>query len=275
MRALEALYAIVAAFFVAYFFLIRPVALTEWSRPLQFFVKYCVPVLGFILVSVFFLWTGEDLPQAAVKWAVCRFHIDTFVGCGGKIVEKAEDADSPNNAVVRRFPAPADPCSGAAEDWKRAASVGTREAYADHMVRFPNCPFVALAKGNIESLDRKGTERWEQQRVELEKQEAARKKSEEEEAALKETQRKEDARKEKEQQDAARKKAEEEQTARREAETRREAAASQSIQQPQPFELPYATHPYQLPYSTDYVPPQVPPPPVPCPDPRGLPCIPR
>jgi hypothetical protein len=235
MRALEALYAIVAAFFVAYLFLIRPVVLTEWSKPFQFFMKYCVPVLGFILVSVFFLWTGEDLPQAAVKWAVCRFHIDAFVGCGGKIVEKAEEADSPNSAVVHRFPAPADPCGGAAEDWKHAASVGTREAYAEHMVRFPNCPFVALAKGNIEFLDRKETDRWDQQRVELEKREAAR----------------------------------------RDGETKREAAANQSNQQPQPFELPYATHPYQLPYSTDYVPPQIPPPPVPCPDPRGLPCIPR
>jgi hypothetical protein len=193
--------------------------------------------------------------------------------------------DSPNTAIVHRFPAPADLCSGAAEDWKHAASVGTREAYADHMVRFPSCPFVALARGNIEALDRKEAERWEQERMELKKQEAVRKKLEEEQAALKEAQRKEEARKqaeqekiarkEKEQEEAARKKAEEQETARREAEKRKEATASQSIQQPQPFELPYATHPYQLPYSTDYVPRQIPPPPVPCPDPRGLPCIPR
>ena len=49
-------------------------------------------------------------------------------------------------------PAPADPCAAASEHWKSSESIGTVEAYQDHIARFPGCAFAGLAKVRIESL---------------------------------------------------------------------------------------------------------------------------
>ena len=48
--------------------------------------------------------------------------------------------------------APADPCAAASEHWKSAESIGTIEAYQDHVTRFGGCAFAGLAKVRIESL---------------------------------------------------------------------------------------------------------------------------
>jgi uncharacterized caspase-like protein len=54
--------------------------------------------------------------------------------------------------TVTKPPAPADPCAAASEHWKSAESIGTIEAYQDHVTRFPACAFAGLAKVRIESL---------------------------------------------------------------------------------------------------------------------------
>jgi hypothetical protein len=49
---------------------------------------------------------------------------------------------------------PADPCAAAAEHWRAAEAVGSIDAYKDHMQRFPDCSFAALAKSRIETLSK-------------------------------------------------------------------------------------------------------------------------
>lgn len=51
--------------------------------------------------------------------------------------------------------APVDPCASASEHWKSAESIGTIEAYQDHLARFGSCAFAGLAKVRIESLKSK------------------------------------------------------------------------------------------------------------------------
>jgi len=46
----------------------------------------------------------------------------------------------------------ADPCAAAEAHWKAADSIGTLAAFEDHLARFPNCVFAALAKARIEGL---------------------------------------------------------------------------------------------------------------------------
>jgi hypothetical protein len=48
-------------------------------------------------------------------------------------------------------PAP-DPCAAASDHWKSAEAIGTIAAFKDHVARFPNCPFVDLAKSKIAML---------------------------------------------------------------------------------------------------------------------------
>src|ERR1700676_676521 len=48
--------------------------------------------------------------------------------------------------------APADPCATASEHWKSVESIGTIEAYQDHIARFAGCAFAGLAKVRIEGL---------------------------------------------------------------------------------------------------------------------------
>jgi caspase domain-containing protein/polyglycine hydrolase-like protein len=50
---------------------------------------------------------------------------------------------------------PTDPCANASEHWKSAETIGTLEAYQDHVARFPNCTFAGLAKARIEALKNK------------------------------------------------------------------------------------------------------------------------
>lgn len=44
-------------------------------------------------------------------------------------------------------------CSQAAVHWSSAESIGTRQAYQDHLARFPNCAFATLAKVRIAAID--------------------------------------------------------------------------------------------------------------------------
>jgi hypothetical protein len=50
---------------------------------------------------------------------------------------------------------PRDPCDAAEAHWRAADSVGSVEAYQDHLTRFPNCAFVGLAKARLEGLKQK------------------------------------------------------------------------------------------------------------------------
>ncbi|HEY3679378.1 MAG TPA: hypothetical protein VGL45_11740 [Bradyrhizobium sp.] len=47
-------------------------------------------------------------------------------------------------------------CALAATHWTSTESIGTREAYQDHLARFPNCTFATLAAARIAALDAKG-----------------------------------------------------------------------------------------------------------------------
>ena len=51
--------------------------------------------------------------------------------------------------------APADPCAAASEHWKSVESIGTIDAYQDHIARFAGCAFAGLAKVRIEGLKEK------------------------------------------------------------------------------------------------------------------------
>jgi Caspase domain len=53
---------------------------------------------------------------------------------------------------VQSQPPVADPCAAASDHWKSAEAIGTVAAFEDHVVRFPNCPFVGLAKSKIAAL---------------------------------------------------------------------------------------------------------------------------
>jgi hypothetical protein len=44
-------------------------------------------------------------------------------------------------------------CSLAAIHWTSTESIGTREAYKDHLARFPTCAFATLATARIAALD--------------------------------------------------------------------------------------------------------------------------
>jgi peptidoglycan/xylan/chitin deacetylase (PgdA/CDA1 family) len=45
-----------------------------------------------------------------------------------------------------------DACAGAVEHWKSADALGTKSALEDHLARFPNCQFAALARERINAL---------------------------------------------------------------------------------------------------------------------------
>jgi tetratricopeptide (TPR) repeat protein len=50
---------------------------------------------------------------------------------------------------------PANDCANAAAHWTSAESIGSIQVYQDHLARFPNCAFAALATARIESLRQK------------------------------------------------------------------------------------------------------------------------
>jgi hypothetical protein len=56
-----------------------------------------------------------------------------------------------------QMPPPVDSCSGAESHWKSAESIGSAEAYRDHLARFPNCAFAGLAKARVNALAALGT----------------------------------------------------------------------------------------------------------------------
>jgi len=55
-------------------------------------------------------------------------------------------------------PVEGDGCASAALHWSSTESLGTREAYRDHLMRFPTCEFATLAKARLAAMDAK-TER--------------------------------------------------------------------------------------------------------------------
>jgi tetratricopeptide (TPR) repeat protein len=58
--------------------------------------------------------------------------------------------------VVVAAPAPSAPadCARAETHWKSAEEIRTLAVYRDHIARFPNCDFAALAKARIEALQK-------------------------------------------------------------------------------------------------------------------------
>jgi hypothetical protein len=73
------------------------------------------------------------------------------------------DLASFNEGIVAErpiAPAPAatsggEGCALAAMHWSSAESIGTREAYKDHLARFPTCTFATLAAARIAAIDAK------------------------------------------------------------------------------------------------------------------------
>lgn len=59
----------------------------------------------------------------------------------------------PNAQNVAPPPPPPDPCAAAEVHWKSTEAMATRDAYADHLARFPSCAFVTLAQGRIKMID--------------------------------------------------------------------------------------------------------------------------
>jgi WD40 repeat protein len=59
----------------------------------------------------------------------------------------------PNAQNVPPAPPPPDPCAAAEVHWKSTEAMATRDAYADHLARFPSCAFVTLAQGRIKMID--------------------------------------------------------------------------------------------------------------------------
>jgi WD40 repeat protein len=60
---------------------------------------------------------------------------------------------APNAQNVPPAPPPPDPCAAAEVHWKSTEAMATRDAYADHLARFPSCAFVTLAQGRIKMID--------------------------------------------------------------------------------------------------------------------------
>lgn len=57
-------------------------------------------------------------------------------------------------------PAPIDPCVAASDHWKSAEAINTKEAYEDHLGRFPTCSFASFcANQNCRAIDTKLGER--------------------------------------------------------------------------------------------------------------------
>ena len=48
--------------------------------------------------------------------------------------------------------APASDCATAETHWKSAEEIKTLAVYQDHLARFPNCAFAALAAARIDAL---------------------------------------------------------------------------------------------------------------------------
>jgi Caspase domain len=60
----------------------------------------------------------------------------------------------PNAQNVPPPPPPLpDPCAASEVHWKSTETMATRDAYADHLARFPSCAFVTLAQGRIKMID--------------------------------------------------------------------------------------------------------------------------
>ncbi len=49
-------------------------------------------------------------------------------------------------------PAPVDPCAAASDHWKSTEAINTKEAYEDHLARFPTYSFASLARTRIAAL---------------------------------------------------------------------------------------------------------------------------
>jgi hypothetical protein len=63
---------------------------------------------------------------------------------------------SPPTAAGPSATAGSESCALAATHWTSTESIGTREAYQDHLARFPNCTFATLAAARIAALDATG-----------------------------------------------------------------------------------------------------------------------
>jgi Caspase domain len=55
-------------------------------------------------------------------------------------------------ATPATTPAPVDPCAAASDHWKSTEAINTKEAYEDHLARFPTCSFASLARTRIAAL---------------------------------------------------------------------------------------------------------------------------
>lgn len=82
-------------------------------------------------------------------------NLDTSALSAGFAPAKAISS-APPNAGAPSAAAGGESCALAATHWASTESIGTREAYRDHLARFPNCTFATLATARIAALDAKG-----------------------------------------------------------------------------------------------------------------------
>jgi hypothetical protein len=59
-----------------------------------------------------------------------------------------------NGAAPTSVAPSVDPCASAPDHWRSAETVGTVDAFEDHLLRFPSCAFAGLAKSKIAALGR-------------------------------------------------------------------------------------------------------------------------
>ena len=72
--------------------------------------------------------------------------------------EKLEQLKARAQVAVVAPPPAIDPCVTAGDHWRSAEAIGTITAIEDHLARFPNCSFAALARSRIDEATRKITE---------------------------------------------------------------------------------------------------------------------
>jgi WD40 repeat protein len=98
-----------------------------------------------------FFRTRNEVSQASkgeqVPW------VSSFVMGDVYINPPAQTAQQQQPQPAQQQPSRPDPCAAAESHWKSTEAMGTKIAYADHLVRFPSCPFATLAQAKIDAFE--------------------------------------------------------------------------------------------------------------------------
>jgi hypothetical protein len=109
-----------------------------------------IQVPGLTVEGAFFR-TRNEVSQASkgdqVPW------MSSFVLGDVYISPPAQAAQTAQPPSPQQQPSRPDPCAAAESHWKSTEAMGTKIAYADHLARFPSCPFATLAQAKIDALE--------------------------------------------------------------------------------------------------------------------------